>query len=95
MTRMPRLPGLFAAEILVGETGEEYFHVLGDEEPTQVYYPAVPRCTRKAFGGCGRPRPPPISCSSFIECTSECQEPMERMAHVQMELATTLTSQTV
>ena len=52
MTRMPRLPGLFAAEILVGETGEEYFHVLGDEEPTQVYYPAVPRCTRKALGGC-------------------------------------------
>ena len=48
MSRMPRLPGLFAAEIVVGETGEEYFHVLGDEDPTQVYYPAVPRCTRKA-----------------------------------------------
>lgn len=47
MAELPGLPGLFAAEITVGESGEEYFHVLGDEDTSQVYYPAQPRSRRK------------------------------------------------
>jgi len=47
MAEMPGLPGLFAAEITVGDSGLEYFHILGDEDASQVYYPAQPRCRRK------------------------------------------------
>eukprot|EP00439_Symbiodinium_sp_Y106_P051354 s1906_g6.t2 len=47
MAELPGLPGLFAAEITVGESGVEYFHVLGDEDTSQVYYPAQPRSRRK------------------------------------------------
>ncbi|CAJ1380073.1 unnamed protein product [Effrenium voratum] len=42
--------GGYGAEITVGDSGEEFFHVLGDEDSSQVYYPALPRCTRKAGG---------------------------------------------
>ncbi|CAE7705677.1 ppsA [Symbiodinium sp. CCMP2592] len=49
MAELPGLPGLFAAEITVGESGVEYFHVLGDEDTSQVYYPAQPRSRRKVI----------------------------------------------
>ncbi|CAK9036454.1 unnamed protein product [Durusdinium trenchii] len=47
MAEIAGLPGLFGAEVTIGESGEEYFHILGDEDTSQVYYPAMPRCTRK------------------------------------------------
>ena len=47
MAEVPGLPNLFAAEVTIGDSGEEFFHILGDEDVGQVYYPALPRCTRK------------------------------------------------
>lgn len=42
------IPSLYVAEITVGDTGEELFHILANEDPSLVYYPRdTPRCTSK------------------------------------------------
>mmetsp|Transcript_31908 Transcript_31908/g.51301 ORF Transcript_31908/g.51301 Transcript_31908/m.51301 type:complete len:960 (+) Transcript_31908:33-2912(+) len=47
MPQNPRIPGLFAAELEVGESGQEFFHILGSEDPSRVFHPSEPRCPRK------------------------------------------------
>jgi len=47
MARVPGLPGVYAAELTLGEDGQEFFHVLGDEDGSMIYYPAEPRSKRR------------------------------------------------
>jgi len=42
------VPNLHSAEITIGATGEELFHVIANEDPGLAYYPRdTARCTRK------------------------------------------------
>eukprot|EP00933_Yihiella_yeosuensis_P039514 TRINITY_DN33575_c0_g1_i1.p1 TRINITY_DN33575_c0_g1~~TRINITY_DN33575_c0_g1_i1.p1 ORF type:complete len:232 (-),score=38.14 TRINITY_DN33575_c0_g1_i1:242-847(-) len=43
MTPIAKIPGLFAAEIVIGNLGQEFFHVLCDEDPSLVYRPVEGR----------------------------------------------------
>mmetsp|Transcript_49584 Transcript_49584/g.112936 ORF Transcript_49584/g.112936 Transcript_49584/m.112936 type:complete len:184 (-) Transcript_49584:103-654(-) len=31
----------------IGENGEEFFHIICDEDFSRAYYPSIPQCTRK------------------------------------------------
>jgi len=49
MTEDAKVPNLHCAEITVGETGEELFHIVANEDPGLTYFPRhTARCTRKA-----------------------------------------------
>jgi len=59
-----RIPALHAIEIAVGETGEELFNVIANEDAALVYYPReTPRCTRRVE---------PIAGPEEIEIKEEC-----------------------
>mmetsp|Transcript_16377 Transcript_16377/g.46760 ORF Transcript_16377/g.46760 Transcript_16377/m.46760 type:complete len:949 (-) Transcript_16377:148-2994(-) len=48
MVESESIPNLYTLDIELGPMGEAAFHVVCDEDPYMVYYPAAPRCTRKA-----------------------------------------------
>lgn len=41
------ISGLWVTEVTIGNTGEEQFQILADEDEEKIYHPMMPRCTSK------------------------------------------------